>query len=78
MECKVRCLWIKYNVVRTNFLNAMEPLPCCKLIRVVPYIFLQKVKEACQSMPGRTWNGEERLACSFVSTVCLNFFLQIC
>lgn len=45
-----------------------------KLTRVVSHIVLQKVKEACQSMPGRAWNAEERLAYSFVSTVCSNCF----
>lgn len=60
MEYKVGCLWIEYNVVRSNLLSAMELLLCCKLTKVTPCIVLQKVKEACQSMPGRTWNAEER------------------
>jgi len=48
----------------------------CKLTRVVACIILQKVKEACQSMPGRTWNAEERWARSYVSSLCSSCFYK--
>ena len=60
MKFIASCLQIECKVVGANLLSVLEPLLSCKLIRVIFYVVLQKVKEACQSIPGRTWNAEER------------------